>query len=39
MLEMIIGVVLIIAGGAGMFAMSEEVSDYMENHNHVTQLD
>lgn len=39
MFEMIIGLVLIIAGGSGIFAMCEEIGDYMDKHNHVTQLD
>lgn len=39
MFEMIIGVVLILTGGAGIFTMCEEIGDYMENHNHITQLD
>ena len=39
MFEMIIGVALIIGGVSGIFAMCEEIGDYMENHNHITQLD
>lgn len=39
MIEMIIGVALIIAGGMGMLSLSEQVDDYMQNHNHPSQLD
>lgn len=39
MFEMIIGVIMIIAGAFGAFALSESIDEYMQNHNHVAQLD
>lgn len=40
MFEMIIGIALVIAGGIGMFAMCEDIDEYMQNQNtYITQID